>query len=403
MFLGKELLYQLRKKGQTAVLIAASMLLIGCMTFYLGNMRSTQSALDGLAENAPVTVTVTSGDGQRRSGLSIDTEHFDALIGAGVRDVRCLASFAGALKEEAQAQKPFHGGDTAIVGANSAEAAGLDTAQIRFQEGQDDSLFSGTENKAIAGENYTEEYDLKLGDTVTLPIYLMSWTADNNLIYLPVGEISCEIAGICSAEGAADSGVSLYLPVDFLREKTMQAGKNFFYQSLSCVLEDPMALNEWKKRPHDLGFSEAYPQAFASYSGNTLVIDDELFIKAAGRLRQNLTLFQTMLFPFLGLILFLSLLTVFLTLRGSRREMAVSLSLGQPRWAIIRKYLLFVFTVDLIASGLMFPVICLAARLSPAAALGICGLFSAAMLPGGWFALLLLLRFEPIELLTKRD
>lgn len=403
MFIFRELSYQLRRKKQTMILISAAALLIGCMTFYLGNIQSTRAALDGLAESTPVTVTVTSRDGGRTGGLCIDTERFEALTAAGVHNVRCHSSFVGAYGEIARAEDPFNGGDTSIVGANSVEAAGLDPKNVRFQDGWDSSFFSGTGNYALVGESYAEKFSLKPGDAVTLPVYLVEWGAGNNLNYAPVGEMSLEIIGVCSPEGAADNSTAFYMPVRAMREETERAGVDFCYQSLSCVLDDPMDLNEFKHSLPAMGFLEPDPEGAVTYSGDTVVIDDEMFIKTAGRLRQNLSLFQSMLLPFLCLILLLSLLTVFLTFRGSRREMAVSLSLGQSKGAILGKYLLFVLAVDLIAGIVMFPVICLGAGLSPIAALAVCGIFSAAMLLGGSLALFLLLGFEPMELLTKEE
>lgn len=173
MFIFRELSYQLRRKKQTLILISAAALLIGCMTFYLGNIQSTQAALDGLAESTPVTVAVTSRDGGRSGGLCIDTERFEALTAAGVHNVRCHSSFVGAYGETARAEDPFNGGDTSIVGANSVEAAGLDPENVRFQDGWDSSFFSGTGNYALVGESYAEKFSLKPGDAMTLPVYLV--------------------------------------------------------------------------------------------------------------------------------------------------------------------------------------------------------------------------------------
>ena len=396
-----ELLYQLRKKGQTAILIGAAALLIGCMTFYLGNIQATRAALSNLSESMPVTVTVTSRDGSRTGGLCIDTKRFETLTSAGVHDVRCHSSFAAAFGDEAKAEEPFNGGDTSIAGGNSVQALGLDPETLRFEPGFDASFFSGADNYALVGESYAEKFDLRPGDTVTLPVYLVEWGAGNNLNYAPVGEISLQIIGVCPSEGAVDDAIAFFMPVAAMREMTERAGVDFCYQSLSCVLDEPMNLTEFKHALPAMGFLEPNPSGYVTYSGDTVVLDDEMFIKTAGRLQQNLILFQTMLIPFLCLILLLSLLTVFLTLRSSRREMAVSLSLGQTRGAIVLKYLLFVLVVDLLASVLMFPVICLAAGLSPITAFAVCGIFFITMLLGGCLALLLLLRFEPMELLTK--
>lgn len=403
MFAITELIYQLRRKKQTAILIAAAMLLIGCVTFYLGNIRSAQAALDGLAESVPVRVTVTNRDGGHADGLSIHTERVEALSAAGVHDVSCRASLVGAMGERARAEDPFKGGDTVILGANTAKAAGLDPESLRFKEGKDASFFFGTENFAVVGESYASDYHLKIGDTVTLPVYLARWNAGKDLNYVQIGEISLEIIGLCSSGGAEDSTVSFYVPVEFMREQTERAGEEFCYQAFSCTLDDPMELNDFKRALPELGFLEQDPEASVTYIGNAVTIDDEIFIKTAGRLRKNLSLFQRMMLPFFGLILTLSMLSVFLTLHSGRRDMAVSLSLGQPKKKVMGKYLLYLLFLDLLAGAVMLPVIRLAADLTWSSGLLICGSFLLAAAAGGFFALLLLLRFDPIRLLAKAE
>lgn len=69
-----DIYYQLfRRKGRTLLSVGLAALLCGCMAFYLGSIRSSQEALDSLAENIPVAVRVVNRDASKEDELFIKT------------------------------------------------------------------------------------------------------------------------------------------------------------------------------------------------------------------------------------------------------------------------------------------------------------------------------------------
>ena len=62
------------------------------------------------------------------------------------------------------------------------------------------------------------------------------------------------------------------------------------------------------------------------------VVDDQLFIETAEKLEQNLKVLRWFLAPFFALVIVLVTLVTFLLLRSTRRDMAISLSLGGRRF-----------------------------------------------------------------------
>ena len=61
------------------------------------------------------------------------------------------------------------------------------------------------------------------------------------------------------------------------------------------------------------------------------MVDDQLFIETAEKLEQNLKVLLWFLAPFFALVIVLVTLVTFLLLRSTRRDMAISLSLGRPK------------------------------------------------------------------------
>ena len=94
-------------------------------------------------------------------------------------------------------------------------------------------------------------------------------------------------------------------------------------------------INEFKAQLPKIGFMPIFDGADNRYRGDAIVVDDEMFIKTDSRFRADLTVFQSFLFPFYALVASLVTLITFLMLRGSRRDIAIASSLGQPKWQTV--------------------------------------------------------------------
>lgn len=389
--------YQLRSRGRSVLVLCIAALLAACMAFYVGNIGVNKAALQSLSDSVPVTVRITSRNGAKTAGLNIEAKPFDHLTEAGVHDVRCTAVAAGAFSPEVRAQEMFLGGDTIVRAGNSLEALELSADNLHFADGQSAAFLSGDSAQCVIGEDYAERTGLHPGDTLSLEIYTVRQSM-NGTIYQMIGNVALEIIGTHSAPGGAD----VILPVNFLRTEAETAGVSFLYDSCSALVDDSTHLKDFKAEMQkyfmDINLSAEDPNA-----GDALSVEDELFVKTASRLRQNIALFQSMLVPFFALIIGLVVLTTFLTMRSTRRDMAIARSLGVSKWRCAAPNFISTVLLDMLGCAVILPILSAALHIPALSAHAIFGLFTLCAALGTAAALLCLLRFDTLTLLTQVD
>ena len=399
MFLFTELRYQLFRNFKRSILtFCISIFLVGCAAFYLGNIRSNEVALKGLSEAVPVQVQVMSHNGKSNSNLNIDPYFHDVLISADVKNVKSRAVLAGVLSPEAKAQEMLLGGDTEILAVNDISAAkGVSAENIIFADKWDISFLAGDKLVCLISEIYAESHGLTIGDRITPALYASVFGMVTK--YKPIGEYTLEIIGTY-AGGSSD----FLVPVEWARTAADEYAKgSFYYESLCVELCDPMQLNAFKAQMHEKGFLEPDSESTAANFGDVLSVEDQLFIETAEKLQLNLRVFESFRIPFFLLIVLLTTLTIFLTLRSSAREMAISCSLGSSRLRSFGVYFGSNMLVNLIACGVIFPLILHLTSMPAADMLGVCALYLLCAAIGTALALAFLLRFDILTQLTKAD
>lgn len=389
--------YQLRSRGRSVLVLCIAALLAACMAFYVGNIGVNKAALQSLSDSVPVTVRITSRNGAKTAGLNIEAKPFDHLTEAGVHDVRCTAVAAGAFSPEVRAQEMFLGGDTIVRAGNSLEALELSADNLHFADGQSAAFLSGDSAQCVIGEDYAERTGLHPGDTLSLEIYTVRQSM-NGTIYQMIGDAALEIIGTHSAPGGAD----VILPVDFLRTEAETAGVSFLYDSCSALVDDSTHLKDFKAEMQKY-FMDINPSAEDPNAGDALSVEDELFVKTASRLRQNIALFQSMLVPFFALIIGLVVLTTFLTMRSTRRDMAIARSLGVSKWRCAAPNFISTVLLDMLGCAVILPILSAALHIPALSVHAIFGLFTLCAALGTAAALLCLLRFDTLTLLTQVD
>lgn len=389
--------YQLRSRGRSVLVLCIAALLAACMAFYVGNIGVNKAALQSLSDSVPVTVRITSRNGAKTAGLNIEAKPFDHLTEAGVHDVRCTAVAAGAFSPEVRAQEMFLGGDTIVRAGNSLEALELSADNLHFADGQSAAFLSGDSAQCVIGEDYAERTGLHPGDTLSLEIYTVRQSM-NGTIYQMIGDAALEIIGTHSAPGGAD----VILPVNFLRTEAETAGVSFLYDSCSALVDDSTHLKDFKAEMQKY-FMDINPSAENPNAGDALSVEDELFVKTASRLRQNIALFQSMLVPFFALIIGLVVLTTFLTMRSTWRDMAIARSIGVSKWRCAAPNFISTVLLDMLGCAVILPILSAALHIPALSAHAIFGLFTLCAALGTAAALLCLLRFDTLTLLTQVD
>lgn len=404
MFIFTEINYRFsRTPGRSAILILAAVMLVASMGAYLGSLQASQAALDNLAESIPVTARVVERSGAKTSQLSVSTTHYDALTSLSVHGVLCTSSAAGAWSSDAQAQEPFAGGDTFITAANCFDALpAVDEKDLTLLDGCGPGFLSGSEAVCGISEPYAQLTGLELGDEFTLPVYAITYS-QMGMRYTPVGCQTLTVAALYpynEVNGERSPDVSV--PVSWLRGAAESAGTVFYYSSLSAVLDDPLHLTQFKETLPGLGFMRV-DSASSFGPSDAVSMEDELFIKTAEELRENLKTYRSFQLPFFGLITVMVMLAVFLVLRGSRMDMAVASSLGEPRLRISFVHFCAALLTQLLGGCLAVAPLVLSMGLSFGDSLQILAAYLLCACAGTALALFRLLRFDTLTLLTKND
>lgn len=440
MFTFTETGYQLfRNRGRSAIMACVSLLLCGCVAFYLGNIASSERALESISESTPAIVNICDPYGDTKENLSIDPVYTDLLLSNwDMKDVQFTSQACGSISEEQKQRSPrfFSGGDTEMLGINCLEAAGLpDDSHITFLEGYDSGFFAGNEPLCIVGGEYAKNNGITLGDEISMQIYARkydsygaptyfamydsdTWGGDD---YETPPEWTLRVVGTYDTKLNPARKADLYLPVQWLRE-TIDGQDlpyndyrhrlvKFSYTTFRCALVDSMRLNEFKLKLLELNFGMPFyvPNAppasdFTSHTvGRSIWMEDEDFIKTAEKLAGTVRMYRAFMIPFFAVVVLLVTLAVILVLRGAQRDMAVALSLGRPKRTIACVHLMAALGAQLLGCLIALPVTAAMPGLGIGAGAAVCGAFMLCALIGDLLGLWGLLRFDPLELLTRTD
>lgn len=402
MVILKEMNYiVLRSRGRTALSVCIAALLVCCMSFYLGSIQTAESAEENLAQVIPVTAQVVSRSGARTVGFEIDENHFANLMKADIKDAVYTASACANFQEQYRAED-VQGADTSVTAMSGLSAlVGVTEENIAFENGYDLSFLERAEPLCVVSQSYAAQYGLNSGDTLSMPFYVTRYNDDGfSLRYEHLGMQGVKIIGVY-ADSASGSAVpcSMIVSVPWLQTVVKDNNLRFYYSSFRCALRDPMKLNDFKDAMRGAGFAKPDPNALDERHGDTLVVDDQLFIETAEKLEQNLKVLRW----FFALVIVLVTLVTFLLLRSTRRDMAISLSLGRPKILSGCACFFGMLIANVCGCAVAVPILLCTAGLALGQILTICGLYLASSCVGVLLALILLLRFDALELLTKID
>ena len=402
MFLFTEIFRSIcRRKGCSLLTVAAGAFLFLFLGFFMGNLENTRNALETLGEKLPVSVKITNANGSEDIGLEIRAAQFDAFAESGIRDLVYTAQ-AGGNREESDKAGPVQACDTTIKAANSLEAfTGLKEEDFSFVKGFDIRYLSGTEPWCTVEEQYGKLYGIAPGDSLELSLCQIRYKSDDGSFqFLPLGRTSLRVIGTYRNSGQLSE---VLLSADWLRRYTQEQGKEFYYDSARGVLADSGNLNGFKKEMENSSFGEVNPEGAGGKRGSCLIVQDQVFIETAGRLQDNLRLYEKFQEPFFLLVYGISALLPFFILRYRRKEAVVALSLGRPRQ--LTGAVLFMENLLLELTGCMagLPLLLIRTGIPSAVTVRIMGVYAACICLGTVTALAGILRFDVMKLLAKID
>lgn len=391
----------LGKKSQSLLQMGLACLLLLCLELYMGNIQSNQTALWQAGQELPVEVKVVSTDGSQDVGIRIEENKLEGLLDAGVKNPVYSVQIAGNVDPVNQVE-PVKACDTSLYGVNSLEGFSfVEEDSFTFAPGYDQDFVEGQKAICAISTSYAATYGIELGDSLDLPVYSIEYDRTGySFQFGSLGTVSLKVVGIFQERAGGQSVVNGIVPIGWVHGLFEENSVPFFYHSFQGLVEHPLELNGFKSAVEKLGFREINPTAADPRTGNALEIQDRVFRETAERLMANIQIFQRFAPAFCVLIGALVMVTTFFILRSTRREIAIASALGKPLLQSGGKLLLEHLLLTLVGSGI---AVAFSAVFLGAAAIKIGLVFVGVSVVGSMGAVVLVCRFNVLEILTKQE
>lgn len=393
-----------RNKGRSLLSICIAALLVSFVGIYMGNIKKNEITLQSLSDTIPVMAQITNRNGSRDIGLEINTNTLDKLLSEYIVDAIYTAQAGGNLDPNNRVE-PIKMCDTIIVATNNVAGVPLIVGDgITYLEGWDDTYLGSDEALCTVSESYAARHAISIGDTISFPLYVIKYEKDGMTHkFIEVGEPSLMVIGTFRGDNEIEESRRMVVPVKWLRLYAEDNGIPFYYDSARATVKDPLNLNEFKSYMEEMNFGAIDVKASDRRSGDKLIVQDKIFIETASKILNNLKMFRLFQVPFVILIVILIILVSFLILRSYQKDMAIASSLGRQKIISGASYFLENMILYLLGCVIVLPILIHITGIGLGNMLLIYLLFLGCAGIGIWGAILLLLRFDTLALLTKID
>lgn len=391
----------LRRKGQSLLRVGLACLLLLCLELYMATIQSSEQALIRAGQELPVEVKVVSADGSQNVGIRIEETKVEALLEAGIRNPVYSVQIAGNLDPVNQVE-PVKSCDTSLYGVNSLDGFSfVERDSFTFAQGYDETFVAGTEPVCSISTSYAATHNLKLRDSLELPVYSIDYgKTGSSFQFGDLGTVSLQVVGLFQETTGSQSVVHGIVPIAWVHRLFEETGTPFYYHSFQGLVANPLQLNAFKATAEELGFREAHPDAGDSRTGNALEMQDSIFRETAERLQANQQWFVLFAPGFCALVGVLVLVTTFFILRSARREIALASALGKPLLGSALRLFLENLLLTLVGSVMALAI---SGAILGTAALAVGAVFLGVALLGSFGAVVLVCRFDLLNTLLKQE
>ncbi|WRS26204.1 ABC transporter permease [Oscillospiraceae bacterium MB08-C2-2] len=399
---------------KSLLMVAVCTLIVLFLFLYIGSMQANQIQLANLPDAMPVYARISNLNGTMNSGgILIKENVINTLTDSPhVTELAYTVPLGVALgRITEQGMQDMKTGDLTFplaAGANGLIACpGLLPENITFIDGAGPEFLEGEEALCIIRNGDMERNNLELGDRVWMTLFYATYPNDRyDLTYKWLGMFEVKIVGSRGDVGdSADGSIpsQIIFPAKWIQRLHKDAGIMFFADSARFRVAHPLELNAFKAQMKELQLMPVISQAQHSHRGNALTVNDEVFVRAASRLMDNITLMRVFT-PFVCVIVGLVGFVVSYLLMNSRKpEIAIMRSMGMSRGKCFAMLFLENFILELVGSSLGILAATLFAQMSAALAVTVVALFFACYMAGTAAALVIIGRFSVMAVLAALE
>lgn len=328
-----------RHRRKSCLNLVLSMLTVMVLSFYLGNIRSTEQILEDAPENFDISGEIWNMCGEMNHGLFISHQVLEDLYASSrIDEIAESAELMGSLAESGDTSEALEETEDAgmrdpvsLLGINRLECLEeLSEDDIIWESGKDWEAFSESGADCIVSESFAEETGLSAGDMVEFDLARYSQGLAG--VILERQELLPEtfhIAGTYKEVQDRDGGnPDVLLPLGVVKEIYEKNDIVYFASALSFHVTKPLELNELKQELKDAGLKEIIYGSPSSYVGISVKLSDASFIHSMESADRSAALLKSFL-PFVFLIVAVAgYIIPSLLFQNRREEYAVMRALG---------------------------------------------------------------------------
>lgn len=326
-----------RHRNRTVLNLLLSVLAVIILSFYLGNIRSTERILEEAPKSFEITGKIWNMCGESDHGLFISHQVLEDLYGSErIGEIAESAELMGNLSDGSSGEDGEVPDSVSLLGINRMECIqGMSQEDITWEDGEEESgknweAFLKSSSDCIVSNTFAEKAGLSLGDTSEFSLARYSQGLAG--VILERQELKPEvfrIAGIYKEEPGREGGnPDILLPLDAVKAIYEKNDIVYFASALSFRVTEPMELNEVKKELEDAGLKEIIYGSPRSYVGIGVKLTDTEFIHSMESADRSLALLESFL-PFVFLIIAIAgYIIPSLLFQNRREEYAVMRALG---------------------------------------------------------------------------
>jgi hypothetical protein len=327
-----------RHKQKGILVVFISLLVVFFVFIYAGSIITNQSQYDNLPRELPVTARIENHNGSQVVGLIISEQMIGKIKNSGfAKDLyystRMAANFSS-MPDEKNALINIQ-----IRCVNDIEAVpNYKDRNLKLKNTVDTGFLHGKDALCIADELFLQKNDLVVGDTIALNIYGYLYDSSTERFrFVPLGSCSLLIVGSISSSASVEdlSMMDILCPIEWAKEKILEAGESFYYDSARFTVSDPMNLNTFKAAMKKCFLLPVEPLSDYSVAGIALRVQDETFIKTATRLKSSLTLLYAFAPVVFAVIALTGYAVSYLLMQSRRADIVIMRTLGTSRAACI--------------------------------------------------------------------
>ncbi|MEN6419687.1 MAG: FtsX-like permease family protein [Clostridiaceae bacterium] len=386
------------------------MLIVVFLLLFFRGLETNLRQLNALPDAIPIEGRIHNLNGTLSSGMMIQERVVDALDqSAYVADFDYTSELSAAMGDLVEDETTDASDFTLplCLGVNRAEAYPVLTAtEVLFRPGDGPKELAGAEPVCVMQKQKLNELGFAVGDKVRMNLFNITYPGDNAMKkFHRLGEYDVTIIGSFDptlGDGSARPAQVVF-PVAWLRSIYAQKEVMFFADSARFRVVHPLELNRFKEEMKVIGLMPVISQANSTQRGTSLTVNDETFIKAATRLKENISL-QRMIMPFVILIVgLLGFVVSNLLLQSRRPEIAIMRSLGVSQKSCFVMLLFESAILEL--SGSLAGVVAASLLVDVDVLLGLAVVapFFIVYMAGTAVALIFLGRFSVMQVLTALD